>query len=92
MPDMGVMILIAIVLFLGILLPFLIIEIRRGKRSGRFRWTRQKPVGHSDLGDDSGRGPGGSTGAPRGSMPEGSTHEDAGARPGPGATEASVRK
>jgi hypothetical protein len=82
--DIGTMIVIAVVLFAAILVPFLIYEIRRGKASGHVRETRQKPMGHADIGDDTGRGPGGSTAGARGPMPEGFTHDDTHSRPGTG--------
>jgi len=40
---------LGIALFLGILLPYLVLEIRKGKTRG-FTWF--KPRGHSDIGPD----------------------------------------
>ena len=41
-------------LFLLILGPYLVFEIRRGKRHGHTWFTRFKPRGHSDIGPDVG--------------------------------------
>ena len=41
-------------LFLGILLPYLVFEIRRGKAHGHTWFTWNKPRGHSDIGPDEG--------------------------------------
>jgi hypothetical protein len=49
--------LIGIGLFVLILAPFLLIEIRRGKARGRTWFTWWKPRGHSDIGPDTGRRP-----------------------------------
>lgn len=51
--------LIVIVLMSALLIPFLVHEIRKGKRFGRTEKTWCKPQGHTDVGEDSGRGPGG---------------------------------
>jgi hypothetical protein len=42
------------VLFLAILVPYLILEIRQGKAHGHTWFTRFKPRGHSDIGPDAG--------------------------------------
>ncbi len=41
-------------LFLGILAPYLVFEIRKGKRHGHTWFTYFKPRGHSDIGPDTG--------------------------------------
>ena len=41
-------------LFLLILLPYLVVEIRRGKAHGHTWFTWFKPRGHSDIGPDVG--------------------------------------
>jgi hypothetical protein len=41
-------------LFLFILVPYLVLEIRRGKARGHTWFTRRKPRGHSDIGPDVG--------------------------------------
>ena len=41
-------------LFLLILVPFLLLEIRKGKARGHTWFTRRKPRGHSDIGPDVG--------------------------------------
>jgi hypothetical protein len=41
-------------LFLLILVPYLVWEIRRGKRRGHTWFTWSKPRGHSDIGPDVG--------------------------------------
>ena len=41
-------------LFLLILVPYLVFEIRRGKARGHTWFTRLKPRGHSDIGPDVG--------------------------------------
>lgn len=48
---------IGIALFALILVPYLIIEIRRGKAHGHTWFTRRKPRGHSDIGPDTGPRP-----------------------------------
>jgi len=49
--------LIGIALFLLLLVPYLIWEIRRGKARGHTWFTRRKPRGHSDIGPDTGPRP-----------------------------------
>lgn len=44
-------------LFLLLLVPYLIWEIRRGKAKGHTWFTRRKPEGHSDIGPDTGPTP-----------------------------------
>ena len=46
--------LIGIGLFLVVLVPYLMFEIRRGKARGHTWFTRRKPRGHSDIGPDVG--------------------------------------
>jgi hypothetical protein len=41
-------------LFLLILVPYLVLEIRRGKAHGHTWFTWFKPRGHSDIGPDTG--------------------------------------
>ena len=41
-------------LFLLILVPYLVLEIRRGKAHGHTWFTSWKPRGHSDIGPDVG--------------------------------------
>ena len=41
-------------LFLLILVPYLILEIRKGKARGHTWFTGPKPRGHSDIGVDAG--------------------------------------
>ena len=45
---------IGVILFLGILLPFLIVAIRQGRAHGHTWFTWFKPRGHSDIGPDVG--------------------------------------
>ena len=44
-------------LFLLILVPYLVLEIRRGKAHGHTWFTWFKPRGHSDIGADTGHTP-----------------------------------
>jgi hypothetical protein len=44
-------------LFLLVLGPFLYFEIKRGKARGHTWFTRKKPLGHSDIGPDTGPRP-----------------------------------
>ena len=44
-------------LFLVLLVPYLIWEIRRGKAEGHTWFTWWKPAGHSDIGPDTGPTP-----------------------------------
>lgn len=46
--------LLGVGLFLGILVPYLVFEIRQGKAHGHTWFTRFKPRGHSDIGPDIG--------------------------------------
>lgn len=48
---------IGIALFLLLLVPYLIWEIRRGKAKGHTWFTWWKPPGHSDIGPDTGPRP-----------------------------------
>ena len=41
-------------LFLLILVPYLVLEIRKGKAHGHTWFTAFKPRGHSDIGPDAG--------------------------------------
>ena len=43
---------IGVGLFLLILVPYLILEVRKGKARGHTWFTRGKPRGHSDIGPD----------------------------------------
>ena len=46
-------------LLLALLVPFIIFEVRKGKGFGRAFYNWCKPQGHSDVGEDTGRGSGG---------------------------------
>ena len=52
--DIWTGILIALVLCIGLWLPYFIINIRRGKARGHTWFTWWKPRGHSDIGPDVG--------------------------------------
>ena len=45
---------IGVGLFLGILVPFLVLAIRQGRAHGHTWFTWFKPRGHSDIGPDVG--------------------------------------
>jgi len=45
---------IALVLFMALLVPYFIVYIRRGKAHGHTWFTWWKPRGHSDIGPDVG--------------------------------------
>jgi hypothetical protein len=45
---------IALVLFIALLVPYFIVYIRRGKAHGHTWFTWWKPRGHSDIGPDVG--------------------------------------
>jgi hypothetical protein len=45
---------VGIVLFLGILTPYLVFTFRRGRAHGHTWFTWFKPRGHSDIGPDVG--------------------------------------
>ena len=45
---------LGVALFLLILVPYLVLEIRKGKARGHTRFTWFKPRGHSDIGPDVG--------------------------------------
>lgn len=47
--DLATGIWVGIALFLLILVPYLVLEIRRGKKHGHTRFTWFKPRGHSDV-------------------------------------------
>ena len=49
--------LLGVGLFLLILVPYLVFEIRRGKDRGHTWFTWFKPRGHSDIGPDTGPTP-----------------------------------
>jgi hypothetical protein len=51
--SIGVLIL-ALVLCLGLCVPYFIWEMRRGKAHGHTWFTRRKPRGHPDIGPDIG--------------------------------------
>jgi hypothetical protein len=48
--DLTTGLLIAAGLFLLFLVPYLVLEVRRGKARGHTRFTWFKPRGHSDIG------------------------------------------
>jgi hypothetical protein len=52
--DLTTALWLGIGLFLVILLPYLVFEIRRGKAHGHTWFTWFKPRGHSDIGPDVG--------------------------------------
>ena len=52
--DLYTGLLIVAGLFLLILVPYLVLEIRRGKAHGHTWFTWFKPRGHSDIGPDTG--------------------------------------
>lgn len=52
--ELTTALLIGVGLFLLILVPYLVLEIRRGKARGHTRFTWFKPRGHSDIGPDVG--------------------------------------
>ena len=52
--DLVTGLLIGAGLFLLILVPYLVLEIRRGKARGHTRFTWFKARGHSDIGPDAG--------------------------------------
>jgi hypothetical protein len=55
--ELGSAWILGIVLFLVILVPYLIFEMKRGKARGHTWFTRRKPLGHSDIGPDTGPRP-----------------------------------
>jgi hypothetical protein len=52
--DISTAVVIAIVLFIALWLPYAIVYIRRGKAQGHTWFTWRKPRGHSDIGPDVG--------------------------------------
>jgi hypothetical protein len=52
--DLTTGLLLGTALFLLILVPYLVFEIRRGKAHGHTWFTWFKPRGHSDIGPDVG--------------------------------------
>jgi hypothetical protein len=52
--DLTTGLLLGTALFLLILVPYLVFEIRRGKAHGHTWFTWFKPRGHSDIGPDLG--------------------------------------
>jgi hypothetical protein len=52
--DLTTGLLLGVVLFLLILVPYLVLEIRKGKAHGHTWFTAFKPRGHSDIGPDAG--------------------------------------
>ena len=52
--DLYTGLLIVAALFLLILVPYLVLEIRLGKAHGHTWFTLFKPRGHSDIGPDTG--------------------------------------
>ena len=55
--DLTTDLVVGIGLFLLILVPYLVFEIRRGKAAGHTWFTWFKPRGHSDIGPDTGPTP-----------------------------------
>jgi hypothetical protein len=52
--DISTAVTIALVLFIGLWVPYFIMEIRRGKARGHTWFTWRKPRGHTDIGPDVG--------------------------------------
>jgi hypothetical protein len=52
--ELATALVIGVGLFLLILVPYLVFEIRRGKDRGHTWFTWFKPRGHSDIGPDTG--------------------------------------
>ncbi len=52
--DLTTGLLLGVGLFLLILVPYLVLEVRRGKAHGHTWFTWFKPHGHSDIGPDVG--------------------------------------
>lgn len=52
--DMTTAVVVALALFIGVLIPFYIVYIRRGRAHGHTWFTWWKPRGHSDIGPDVG--------------------------------------
>ena len=52
--DLSTALWLGAALFLLILVPYLLLEIRQGKAHGHTWFTRFKPRGHSDIGPDVG--------------------------------------
>jgi len=50
--DLSTGIWVGATLFLLILVPYLVMEIRRGKKHGHTWFNRFKPLGHSDVGPE----------------------------------------
>jgi hypothetical protein len=55
--ELSTALVMGIALFLLLLVPYLIWEIRRGKARGHTWFTWWKPAGHSDIGPDTGPTP-----------------------------------
>jgi hypothetical protein len=52
--DLATGLWVGVGLFLALLVPYLVWEIRRGKAHGHTWFNRFKPRGHSDIGPDVG--------------------------------------
>ena len=52
--HMSSAVVIALVLFIALLVPYFIVYIRRGRAHGHTWFTWWKPRGHSDIGPDIG--------------------------------------
>jgi hypothetical protein len=57
LPDLSTGLMVGVGLFLLLLVPYLLWEIRRGKSKGHTWFTWWKPAGHSDIGPDTGPRP-----------------------------------
>ena len=57
LPALSNGVIVGIGLFLLLLVPYLLWEIRRGKARGHTWFTWWKPAGHSDIGPDTGPRP-----------------------------------
>jgi hypothetical protein len=52
--NISTAVVVAILLFIALWIPYFILEIRRGKAHGHTWFTWRKPRGHSDIGRDTG--------------------------------------
>ena len=50
--ELTTALLLGVALFLLVLGPYVVYEIRRGKKHGHTWFTRSKPRGHSDIGPE----------------------------------------
>ena len=52
--EISTAIVLALLLCVGLFVPFFIMNVRRGKAKGHTWFTWWKPQGHSDIGPDTG--------------------------------------